>query len=115
MSQASTVPGCATQERGEVYRRIQEVLYDEQGQVRNPNLLDCRMPTAVDMPMIETVLVKAPGGDGPYGAKGVGEPPVIPPAAAVANAVTAAIGTRIYDLPITPEAVWRALKDKSVS
>jgi CO/xanthine dehydrogenase Mo-binding subunit len=87
----------------------EEVLYDEQGQVRNASLLDYRMPTAADVPMIETILVEAPGGEGPYGAKGVGEPPIIPPVAAVANAVAAAIGHRIYDLPITPERVWRAL------
>jgi CO/xanthine dehydrogenase Mo-binding subunit len=87
----------------------EEISYDEQGQVRNPSLLDYRMPTAADVPLIETVVVEAPGADGPHGAKGVGEPPVVPPAAAVANAVAAAIGTRIYDLPITPERVWRAL------
>lgn len=91
----------------------EEVMYDEDGQVLNPSFSDYRMPTAADMPTIETILVEAPGGDGPYGAKGVGEPPVIPPVAAVANAVTAAIGTRIYDLPITPERVWRVLNGKS--
>jgi CO/xanthine dehydrogenase Mo-binding subunit len=91
----------------------EEVMYDEEGQVRNPSLLDYHMPTAVDVPMIETILVQAPGGEGPYGAKGVGEPPMIPPVTAVANAVAAAIGTRIYDLPITPERVWRALNGKS--
>ncbi len=52
------------------------------------------------------------GGDGPYGAKLVGEPPIIPPAAAIANAITDAIGARVYDLPITPERVWRALNLK---
>ena len=93
----------------------EEVMYDEEGQVRNPSLLDYQMPTPMDMPMIETSIVEAPGGDGPYGAKGVGEPPMIPPVVAVANAVAAAIGTRIYDLPITPERVWRALNIKSIS
>jgi CO/xanthine dehydrogenase Mo-binding subunit len=87
----------------------EEIMYDKDGEVRNPTLLDYRMPTAADVPMIETILVEAPGGDGPYGAKGVGEPPIIPPVAAVANAVTAALGTRICGLPITPERVWRAL------
>jgi CO/xanthine dehydrogenase Mo-binding subunit len=92
----------------------EELLHDDQGQVLNPSLLDYRMPTAEDVPLIETVLVETPGGDGPFGAKGVGEPPMIPPAAAVANAVAAAIGTRVYDLPITPERVWRALSEKAV-
>lgn len=93
----------------------EEVLYDEQCQVRNPTLLDYHMPTAVDLPMIETILVEAPGGDGPYGAKGAGEPSIIPSMAAVANAVSAAIGTRTCDLPISPERVWRALNGKTTS
>jgi CO/xanthine dehydrogenase Mo-binding subunit len=92
----------------------EEVQYDDEGQVRNPSLLDYRTPTALDVPLIETILLETPGGDGPYGAKGVGEPPMVPPVAAVANAVAAAIGTRIYDLPITPERVWRALNEKAV-
>jgi CO/xanthine dehydrogenase Mo-binding subunit len=90
----------------------EEVMYDEHGQVRNPGLLDYHMATAADVPMIETILVEAPGGDGPYGAKLVGEPSIIPPVAAVANAVAAAIGARVYDLPITPERVWRAIQSK---
>ncbi len=93
----------------------EEVMYDEEGQVRNPGLLDYHIPTAADMPMIETILLEVPGGDGPYGAKCVGEPPIISPVAAVANAVAVAIGTRIYELPITPERVWRALNDKGKS
>jgi CO/xanthine dehydrogenase Mo-binding subunit len=92
----------------------EEILYDEQGQVRNPSLADYRMPTAADVPHIETVIVEVPGSDGPYSAKGVGEPPMVPPAAAVANAVAAALGTRLYELPITPERVWRALRGKAV-
>jgi CO/xanthine dehydrogenase Mo-binding subunit len=89
----------------------EELLYDEAGQVRNPSLLDYRMPTAGDVPLIETIIVEAPGGDGPYGAKLVGEPSMVPAVAAVANAVTAAIGVRICALPLTPERVWRALHD----
>ncbi len=90
----------------------EEVMYDAQGQVRNPSLLDYHMATAADMPMIETIILETPGGDGPYGAKIVGEPSIIPPVAAVANAVANAIGTRVYDLPITPERVWRAMQNK---
>ncbi len=91
----------------------EEIMYDQEGQVNNPNLLDYRMPTTADVPIIETILIEAPGGDGPYGAKGVGEPPMIPPVAAVANAVAAAIGSRVYDLPITPERIWRTLNGQS--
>jgi CO/xanthine dehydrogenase Mo-binding subunit len=106
------IQGAAAQSAGMAL--WEEVLYDDEGQVRNPSLLDYRTPTALDVPLIETVLLETPGGDGPYGAKGVGEPPMVPPAAAVANAVAAAIGARIYDLPITPERVWRALNEKAV-
>lgn len=90
----------------------EELAYDAQGQVRNPSLLDYRLPTAADMPTIETVIVEAPGGDGPFGAKLVGEPPMVPPVTAVANAITDAIGVRVCDLPITPERIWRALQSK---
>ena len=107
------IQGAATQSVGMAL--WEQVMYDEHGQVRNPSLLDCHMPTAADVPMIETVLVEAPGGDGPYGAKGAGEPPIIPPVTAVANAVAAAIGTRLCDLPLTPERVWRALNNKAAS
>lgn len=88
----------------------EELLYDEEGQVRNPTLLDYRMPTAGDVPWIETIILEAPGGDGPFGAKLVGEPPMVPAVAAVANAVAAAIDARVCDLPITPERVWRAMR-----
>ncbi len=91
----------------------EELAYDDEAQVRNRSLLDYRMPTAVDMTKIETVIVEAPGGNGPFGAKLVGEPSMTMPAAAVANAVADAIGVRICELPITPERVWRALQNQS--
>ncbi len=87
----------------------EEIQYNQDGQVLNPNWMDYRMPTCADVPLIETILVEVPGGDGPYGAKGVGEPPIIPPVAAIANAVANAIGNRICDLPLTAERVWRAM------
>ena len=87
----------------------EEIMWDEAGQVRNPSLLDYRKATFADIPAIETIIVEAPGSDGPYGAKLVGEPPIIPPAPAIANAVANALGVRVCDLPITPERVWRAL------
>jgi len=113
LSVEGQIQGAATQSAGMAL--WEQVMYDEHGQVRNPSLLDYHMPTAADVPMIETILVEAPGGDGPYGAKGVGEPPIIPLATAVANAVAAAIGTRLCDLPLTPERVWRALNNKAAS
>ena len=106
------IQGAAVQSAGMAL--WEELLYDEQGRVRNPSLSDYRMPTAADVPQIETIIVEVPGSDGPHSAKGVGEPPMVPPIAAVANAVAAALGTRLYELPITPERVWRALKGKKV-
>ncbi len=90
----------------------EEIKYNAYGQVLNPSLLDYRQATFADIPMIEAILVEAPGGDGPFGARLVGEPPIIPPAAAIANAIADAIGARVCDLPITPERVWRALNLK---
>ena len=62
------------------------------------------------MPPIATEIVEVPAPDGPFGAKGVGEPPVIAVAAAVANAIHAAAGVRLRELPMTPERVWAALR-----
>jgi CO/xanthine dehydrogenase Mo-binding subunit len=69
-----------------------------------------RMPGTASMPAIETILVEAPGAAGPYGAKGVGEPGLVPTAAAIANAIYDAIGVRLRELPMTPERVLRALR-----
>jgi CO/xanthine dehydrogenase Mo-binding subunit len=88
----------------------EEFVYDREGRLRNASLLDYRMPTALDLPMIETVLVEVPNPGHPYGVRGVGEVPIVPPPAAVANAVSRALGVRMTDLPISPprvlEAVW---------
>jgi CO/xanthine dehydrogenase Mo-binding subunit len=86
----------------------EEIQYNEAGQILNPGLLDYHMATAADLPMIEALIVEVPSGDGPYGAKIVGEPSIIPPVAAIANAIRAAVGVRICDLPISPERIWRA-------
>ncbi len=85
--------------------------YDDEGRVLNPNLLDYAIPTALDVPNIKTVLVEDPCELGPYGAKGVGEPPIIPGAAAVANAIYDAVGARVTEMPMTPERVVAALRD----
>jgi CO/xanthine dehydrogenase Mo-binding subunit len=84
--------------------------YDAEGHLLNPNFLDNPIPTAPDLPAIRTAIVELPCSDGPYGAKGVGEPPIIPGAAAVANAIQAAVGARVTELPITPERVLAALR-----
>lgn len=83
--------------------------YDGAGHVLNPDLVDYRIATAEDVPPIETVLVEVENPEGPYGAKGVGEPPIIPTAAAIANAVADALGVRVTELPLTPERVLAAI------
>ncbi|MFO1083032.1 MAG: xanthine dehydrogenase family protein molybdopterin-binding subunit [Reyranellaceae bacterium] len=82
----------------------EEIVYDG-GRVVNANLTDYKMPTAMDMPSVECILVERPSVNGPYGAKGVGEPPCIEPPAAIANAVAAATGVRVRTLPITAEKI----------
>jgi len=84
--------------------------YGGDDRLLNPDLLDNPIPTAMDVPAIQTVLVEEPCSDGPYGAKGVGEPPIIPGAAAVANAIHDAVGVRVTEVPITPERVLAALR-----
>lgn len=90
----------------------EEVQYDQDGRVLNTNLLDYRMPPRQICPHLETILVDVPAVDGPFGAKGVGEPPVVSPVATAANAVSAAIGIRMTEVPITPERIWRARNEK---
>lgn len=80
------------------------------GAVQNPTLMDFKLPTALDMPPVETAIVEEASEHGPFGIKGVGEPPCIPTAAAIANAVCAAIGARVKELPLKPERVLAALR-----
>lgn len=84
--------------------------YAPDGRLRNASLLDYRMPTALDLPPIEVVLIETPVPGVPYGVRGVGEMPIVPPAAAVANAIRRAIGVRLTHMPMTPERVLSALK-----
>jgi CO/xanthine dehydrogenase Mo-binding subunit len=89
-----------------------EDLVMEEGLVLNPNLQDYRIPYVNDIPKIVSILVESQDPEGPYGAKGLGEPPIIPTAAAIANAIYDAVGVRIKTLPITPEKILKALKEK---
>jgi CO/xanthine dehydrogenase Mo-binding subunit len=81
------------------------LMYSDDGRLMNPSLLDYRKLTAADVPNIETVIVEVPAPAGPFGARGVGEPPIIPAPAAVANALEDATGVRLTVLPLTPERV----------
>lgn len=108
---------CEGQDEGSAMMGVGHTLYEsivyENGQILNPNLIDYRVPKFTDMPReFECFLVENRDGPGPYGAKGMGEAGIIPPAASIANAVAWSTGARIKELPITPEKVWRAIKDK---
>lgn len=87
----------------------EEYFYDESGRMLNASYPDYRMPTALDLPMIETIIVEVPNPGHPYGVRGVGEVPIVPPLAAVANAIYRATGHRFHDLPINPGRVLEAL------
>ncbi len=75
----------------------------------NPSFLDYRMPTALDVPMIDTVIVEVANPGHPYGVRGVGEVPIVPPLPAVASAVSHAIGVRMQTLPMSPGDILEAL------
>jgi CO/xanthine dehydrogenase Mo-binding subunit len=83
--------------------------YNDQGAMTNASFLDYRMPTALDLPMIETVMVEVPNPGHPYGVRGVGEVPIVPPPAALANAIYRAVGVRLRELPMSPGRVAKAL------
>jgi CO/xanthine dehydrogenase Mo-binding subunit len=77
--------------------------------MENPGFLDYRVPVASDLPMIDTVMIEVPNPKHPFGVKGVGEVPIVPPLAALANAVRAATGVRINALPLSPPRIIAAL------
>ena len=91
----------------------EEYFFTEDGAMANSTLLDYRMPTTLDLPMIDTEIVEVPNPRHPYGVRGVGETPIIPPLAAVANAVYAAIGVRLTDLPMSPGRITAALQKRA--
>ena len=91
---------------------LTEQMIFERGEMKNPNFLDYKILTAKDVPPMESVLIEPWEQYGPFGAKGIGEPGCVPSAPAIANAIYDAIGVRIKDLPITPEKVLKALKEK---
>ena len=87
----------------------EELVHDEGGQLVTGSLMEYALPTSERVPPIETEIVEVPSPDGPFGAKGIGEAPVVAVAGAVANAIAAATGVRMGRLPMTPRRVWRAL------
>ena len=87
----------------------EEYIYNDEGQMSNASFLDYRMPTTYDVPMIETVIVEVPNPGHPYGVRGVGEVPIVPPPAAIANAIYQAIGVRMDVLPMSPSRILEAM------
>jgi CO/xanthine dehydrogenase Mo-binding subunit len=90
---------------------LEELVHGEDGELRSGTFLDYALPQVDDVGELLTTNVEVPAPEGPLGAKGIGEAPVIPGAAAVVNAVAAATGLRLRDLPMSRQRVWRALQD----
>jgi CO/xanthine dehydrogenase Mo-binding subunit len=88
----------------------EEYIYGEDGRLQNAVFLDYRIPVASDLPMIDTVIVEVPNPGHPYGVRGVGETGIVPPLAAIANAVSRAAGVRMHELPMSPPRILAALK-----
>ena len=88
----------------------EEYIFDEEGTMLNSSFLDYRMPTTVDMPMIDTILVEVPNPQHPLGVRGVAETPIVAPLGAVSNAIHDATNNRFYQHPINPQKILTALK-----
>ena len=90
----------------------EEYIYGKDGRLQNSGFLDYRIPVASDLPMIETVILEIPNPGHPYGVRGVGETPIVPPLAAINNAVSRATEIRFSELPLSPPKVLSAIKNK---
>ena len=93
----------------------EEYYYNDQGQMMNSSFLDYRMPISLDLPMIDTVIVEVPNPGHPYGLRGVAELPLVPPMAAIANAIQNATGVRMTSMPMSPGHIMEALWDNEAS
>ncbi|MBI2882225.1 MAG: xanthine dehydrogenase family protein molybdopterin-binding subunit [Candidatus Tectomicrobia bacterium] len=100
--------------QGVGYALMEEMVFDAaSGQLLNGTLADYKLPTALDIPPIQTIVVSSDEKEGPFGAKGFAELPITPTAAAIANAVYDAVGARIRELPLSPDKIFQALKQRS--
>ena len=93
----------------------EEYIYGADGKLENAGFLDYRIPVASDVPMIDTVIVEVPNPRHPYGVRGVGETPIIPPMAAIANAIENALGIRFTELPMSPPRVLKAIDEMAAA
>ena len=110
--------GIEGQVEGGVVQGIGYGLFEElivkDGKILNPSFVDYRLPTALDMSFpIKSSFIEVPEERGPYGAKGIGEPTMIPPAPALANAILDAIGVHVTETPFTPERLYNVIRTQS--
>ena len=91
---------------------MKSIFYDEEGHLKNASLLDYRLPTSLDVPMLETVILESPNPAHPFGVRGCGEISIAPPPAAIANAIHDAVGVRMNSMPMAPHKVCAAIKAK---
>ena len=89
---------------------FEEYAFDKKGSMMNPTLLDYRMPTPLDVPMIDAVIIEVANPGHPYGVRGVGEASIVPPLPAISNAIYDATGVRITDIPMSPATVQKAIQ-----
>jgi len=94
---------------------LEGMAYDENGQLLTATLMDYALPQSQDVPPITPLVVEVPSELGPFGARGVGEPPVVPVAAAIANAIRDAVGVRMTQIPMTPERVFVSLRESEAA
>ncbi len=90
----------------------EEYIFNQQDHMLNASFLDYRMPTALDVPMIDTIIVEVPNPAHPYGVRGVGETPIVAPCATMANAIARAAGVRMHELPMSPPRLWKAMSQQ---
>ena len=102
--------GAAVQSIGRALHEA--MLHDDQGQLTTGTFLDYAVPRAGSVPSIDTRIIEVPAPEGPFGARGIGEAAILPGPAAIANAIAAATGLRLRDLPMTPQRVWTAARER---
>ena len=117
MGKAINPQTCRQQIEGALVMGLGQALFEQlvvdQGRPINPSFIDYKSPCTLDIPQLEAILVEAAHDEGPFGAKGLGEPGLAPTAAAIGNAILDALGVRMRDLPITAEKVLRALRERT--
>jgi CO/xanthine dehydrogenase Mo-binding subunit len=89
----------------------EEYIYGEDGRLQNPGFLDYRIPVCSDLPFIDTQILEIPNPNHPYGIRGVGETSIVPPLAAIGNAISNAVGVRMNHVPMSPPRILKAIEE----